>query len=137
MVLHYYSLLDNPIDDNQNNQSDNECFVYDPVEKVADYSNLRVTDLPTCQRLYPPQPAVVSKELQMQNLREKLLRKVKEYSEKRCNKNGFVKKGNISNAEFEGLKEIKENENIIVFSTEKSAKLIQNIEKNFPQHSLV
>ena len=68
--------------DNRQNVND-ECVVYDSVKKVANYSNLKVTELPTCQRLYPPKPASVAKELHLQNLREKLLRKVKEFKDKR------------------------------------------------------
>ena len=129
-----YALMNSEKNDENEDVENNDVIetnVYHHVKKVADYSNLRVTDLPTCQRLYPPQPATVNKELHMQNLREKLLMKVEEYKAKRCNKNGFVKKGNITNTEFEGLKELRENENIAVFSTDKYAKLTADTKDNY------
>ena len=82
---------------NPENQNDTEHVeVFDSVGKVANYSNLRVTELPTCQRLYPPKPTTITKELHLQNLREKLMRKVEEYKEKRCNNHGFCKKTKLA-----------------------------------------
>ena len=75
----------------------------------------------------------------LQNLREKLLRKVEEYKQKRCNKNGIIKKGNISRVEFEGLKEIREDKEMVVFSTDKSKRLtadsVPNYEKALNEHT--
>ena len=49
-----------------------------------------------------------------------------------------MKKGNLSNAEFEGIKEIKENENLMVFSTDKPSKFtadtIENYESALNEH---
>ena len=124
---------------NRVDEDDDECVVYDTAKKVANYSNLRVTDLPTCQRLYPPKPATITKEIHLQNLREKLLRKVEEYKQKRCNKTGHIKESNLSRMEFEGLKEIKENKEMVVFSTDKSARLaadsIENYEAALHEHT--
>ena len=69
-------------DNNNNHEIGGEVFSF--KDKVADYANLRVTDLPSVQRLYPPKPASLSKEVSMQSLKGKLLRKVREYQEKRC-----------------------------------------------------
>ena len=144
-----YALMnDNVVENNEDfeNESErnrrDECEVYDSVGLLADYSNLRVTDLPTCQRLYPLKPAAINKELHMQNLREKLLRKVEEYKQKRCSKNGAIKKRNVSSAVFEGLKEIsqkvKEKE-MVVFCADKSGHLsvdsVNNYENALNEHT--
>ena len=111
---------------NPENQNDTEHVeVFDSVGKVANYSNLRVTELPTClYPIYPPKPTTITKELHLQNLWEKLMRKVEEYKEKRC------------------LKEIKEkikNKEMVVFCTDKSNKLaadsIRNYETALNEHT--
>ena len=86
------------------NESNDECQVFNAEEKTANYSNLRATEIPTVQRLYPPKPASINQELCMQNMREKLLKIVLKFQEKRCNKNGWLNKRNISQSETEGIK---------------------------------
>ena len=71
----------------------NENHKYNELEnKIANYANLKATDLPTVQRLYPPKPSTIQKEVIMQSVKDKMLRKVHEYLENKCNDKGFIKK---------------------------------------------
>ena len=69
---------------------------------------MRATQLPTVQRLFPPIPTTLDKQVTMQSLKDKMLRKIKEFKDKRCNKHGWIKKKNIGRMESEGLDEIKD-----------------------------
>ena len=64
--------------------------VFDVLNKTANYGNLRATDLPTVSRLYPPKPGTLRKELVMQNLKDKIISKAKEFREKRGNSSVHV-----------------------------------------------
>ena len=70
--------MDNQTKSNTSNCSAEQSEVFDFAGKVANYSNMKATELPTCQRLYPPRPATITKELHLQNLREKRRRKIEE-----------------------------------------------------------
>ena len=102
-----------------------EFEVYNASEKVLDYANLRATELPTVQHLLPPKPASIRREVIMQNIKNKMLNTVREYQENKCDDKGLIKKKNICKTETDGLKEIKEkinNKEMVVFTTDKSAK---------------
>ena len=49
--------------------------IFDIEKKVADYYNIRTTDLPTVKMLYPPKPAELRKEVAMKSIKDKLIRK--------------------------------------------------------------
>ena len=54
-----------------NNEVDNfEVFNY--KKKVVDYANIRATDIPTVQRLFPPKPASMRREIIIQNIKDKM-----------------------------------------------------------------
>ena len=81
------------------------------------------------------------REIIMQNIRDKMLYKVKEYKENKCNSKGWIKKKNVSAAEDRGLKEIREkvkDKEYVVFKTDKSGKLsadtVQNYEETLQEH---
>jgi hypothetical protein len=80
-----------------NNNNDDNTKEFDIENKVANYGNIRATDLPTVQRLFPPKPSTIRREVIMQSVKDKMLNKVREFKDKNCNDKGFVKKGNISN----------------------------------------
>ena len=108
--------------------------VYDGTRKKANYSNLRATDIPTVQRLFPPKTGTIQQELAMQNTREKMLRVIKEFKQKRCNNKGWLKKRNVTHDVFEGLKEIKEKvgkKEMVVFTTDKSGHLTADTVENY------
>ena len=86
-------------------EEDGRSEVYNMSSKTADYANVKATDLPTVQRLFPPRPASLRRELAMQNMKEKMISKTKEYKSKKCNQKGWLKEKNV-NKEFEGLREI-------------------------------
>ena len=95
------------IDSSVENVSDiNEAVVFSLGEKKADYANIKATDLPSVQRLFPPKPATLQKESELQTLKNKLMGKVREYREKRCNSKGHIRSCNISKTKKNGLKEL-------------------------------
>ena len=122
---------DDNSDDNQNEESVVEVF---NLNEKTDYANLKATELLTVQRLYPPKPATLNKEVTMQSLKDKMLNKIREYRDKRCNKNGWVKERNISKTESEGIEEIKDKikkKDIVVFTTDKSKRLTADSVENY------
>ena len=84
---HFMSENDNPnpniAQDNNNNNDDDDFKSFNLDNKVANYSNLRATDLPTVQRLYPPKPSTIRREVIMQNVKDKMLNKAREYIEQK------------------------------------------------------
>ena len=118
----------------ENESEKTELEVFCMKEKVANYSNLRVTELPTVQRLYPPKSSTINKEVSMLSLKDKILRKVSDYKEKKCNDKGWIRNGNISKEQASGLKQIKErmkNKEVVVFSSDKSSKLTVDTVENY------
>ena len=67
-----------------------------------------MTEIPTVQILSPPKPGTLEKEVGIQSLKDKMIRKVIDFKEKNCKKNRWVKEKNISKEEADGIKEIKE-----------------------------
>ena len=70
--------------------------ILDIEKKVADYYNIRTTDLPTVKMLYPPKPAELRKEVSMQIIKDKLIRKLIEYKHWNCTEKGWQKEKNVS-----------------------------------------
>jgi hypothetical protein len=79
-----------------NNDNDDIRKEFDLENKVANYANIRATDLPNVQRLFPPKPSTIRREVIMQSVKDKMLNKDREYKENNCNEKGFIKKGNIN-----------------------------------------
>ena len=69
-------------ENNNTSATDDNFMVLDLENKTADYANIRATNIPTCQRIYPPKPATIRREVIMQNIKDKMLNKVKEYRER-------------------------------------------------------
>ena len=53
-----------------NNNNDEKYEAFDLENKIANYANLRATDLPTVQRLYPPKPSSIQREVIMQSVKD-------------------------------------------------------------------
>ena len=116
---------------------DDPFKVLDFENKTADYANVKATDIPTCQRIFPPKPASLRRETIMQNIKDKMLNKVQEYKEKHCNDKGWVKTKNIRKEEDEGLVKVRERikgKEIVVFESDKTghftADSVQNYEES-------
>ena len=43
---------------------------FDLETKISNFPNIRATDLPTVQRLYPPKPSTIRREIIMQNVKQ-------------------------------------------------------------------
>ena len=60
--------------DENSNASEKEDFIVMDLEKrMADYANIRATNIPTCQRIFPPKPATIRREVIMQNIKYKMI----------------------------------------------------------------
>ena len=112
----------------------------DPTEehtasnKTLNYANLRATDIPTVQRIYPPAPGTIKQEKILENLKENLLNTVKDYKKLHCDGEGRFKETNLSKEETRGLKEIKakvKRKEIVVFSTDKSGRFSIDTPENY------
>ena len=110
--------------------------------KTFNYANMRATDIPTVQRLYPPAPATIKQEKILDNIKEKLLDTVQEYKSKHCDSKGKFKNHNLSRDEMIGVKEIKKDikeKKMVVFTTDKSGRFSadtpDNYEKAIKQHT--
>ena len=75
----------------RNKNDENRCI---PAIDGFTVMNVRATNIPTCQRIFPPKPATIRREVIMQNIKDKMINKVKEYKEKNCNEKGWIKKSN-------------------------------------------
>ena len=123
-------------DDNiDSNNNDRDTFKeFDAENKIANYANIRATDLPTVQRLFPPQPSTIRREVIMQSIKDKMLNKVHEYKEKHCNDKGFIKNSNVTRAVSDGIKSIKErirDKEVVVFATDKTGELSIDSTSNY------
>ena len=47
------------VNENDNNEENEPLKVFDIEKKIANYANIRATDLPTVQRLFPPAPSTI------------------------------------------------------------------------------
>ena len=63
-----YELMNRKGEDEDNMSGHQEEF-----SKTLNYANLRATNIPTVQRLYPPKPASIKQEIVMEGIKEKLL----------------------------------------------------------------
>ena len=86
-----YDATERESDNNDTSTNDDSFRVLDHENKTADYSNVRATDIPTCQRIFPSKPASMRRETIMQNIKDKMLNKVEEYKNKHCNNKGWIK----------------------------------------------
>ena len=90
-------------------------------------SNVRVTDLPTVTRLFPPRPAGGGNEIKIQEPASLAKEAFTQYRGKFCDKDGNLKESNLSKVQLAGkkrlMKRVKDKE-IIVATTDKSGKYV-------------
>ena len=106
------------------------------LDKCLNYAHLRATDIPTVQRLYPPEPATMWREKAMENIKDKLMDTVREYKEEHCSKEGHFKEHNLNSQETKALKELKKeikDRKIVVFTTDKSGKFAADTPSNYEE----
>ena len=127
---------DEEVEQSRNNKDEEE-----PDTKLK-YSNLRATQIPTCQRLQEPRQGTVEREIIMESTKEKLLACVQSYMGSHCDRKGNIKTGNLTQEEVEGLKKIKKDikdNKVVVFTTDKSGKFTVDTPDNYniavQQHS--
>ena len=125
-------------EEQDDNSDTEETYTGNRVEynKVLNYANLRATDIPTVQRIYPPKPGTIKQEKVLGNLKEKLMDTVREYKREHCDNKGNFKQNNLSKEEVEGMKEIKDKikqKEIVVFSTDKSGRFSVDSPKNYEE----
>ena len=75
-------------------QSDNKNSEKEEKEitpKKINYANMRATEIPTVQRLYPPKPGSLDQETTMENIKRKMMDTARKYKEKHCDEKGNFK----------------------------------------------
>ena len=95
MINVNYDATERESDNNDTSTKDDSFRVLDHENKTEDYSNVRATDIPTCQRIFPQKPASMRRESIMQNIKDKMLNNVEEYKNKHCNNKGWIKTKNV------------------------------------------
>ena len=73
----YHFMGENNDNNNQNatqnnNNNDDNTKEFDIETKIANYANIRATDLPSVQRLFPPKPSTIRREVIMQSVKDKM-----------------------------------------------------------------
>ena len=83
-----------------------EKTVYSKEEQKIDFSKRRVTDMKTCRSVFMPQPGTATEELVIANLVSRGLACTKQYIEENCDKKGFPRRQNLSEASAKGMKSL-------------------------------
>ena len=92
--------------------------------------------IPTVARLIPPKPATIKKERVLNNLKDRLMETVGEYQKKHCDKNGKIKRQNITRTEEKAMQEVKESikkKEIVIFTTDKSSRFSVDTPENYEE----
>ena len=111
-----------------------EREVYCEETNTMDFSSRRVTDIPTCRRTIPPQPLPPEETTILTNLKSRLKGVTKTYIKDRCDRNGNLKKNNLTREEAEGIKSIKKKvreEEWMVVQSDKSKRMTANTKQNY------
>ena len=106
------------------------------LDNTLNYANLRATDIPTVQRLYPPKHGTIQQEKILEKLKDDIMKTVAEYKNENCDSKGYFKSNNLSKEENQGIKEIKDkirNKDIVVFSTDKSGRFSVDTPTNYEE----
>ena len=104
--------------------------VYDEENSTLFFDKRRHTDLKTVRRLDPPEPCpqVINGhpvEVVLANINTGIQNIFQDYSEKNCDKNGFVREKNLTEQQIKGMKSVKEkqkNDGAYVSKTDKTGK---------------
>ena len=123
-----FSIIDVDHEEVRNQQNEE---IFDTARKCFDFRNMKATDLPFNKRItLPPALEDRRKELSLQNLKENLIRKSKQFSE--VHKGD--KYGNLSQKQLLGLKSLYgriANSEVVVFQTDKSSRFSVDTPANY------
>ena len=103
-----------------------EKTVYSKEEQKIDFSKRRVTDMKTCRSVFMPQPGTATEELVIANIVSRGLACTKQYIEENCDKKGFPRRQNLSEASAKGMKSLlnrAQNKEIVLTTSDKSGSL--------------
>ena len=90
-------------------------------------SNLKVTDIPTVTRLFPPTPAGGNNEMKIQEQANLVKEAFDEYKAGQCDDKGNIKKNNLSKRQMKGKSKVRRrvlNKEIVIATTDKSKKYV-------------
>ena len=129
-------LFDNEGDEEVNNEDARieHSGSNDSFETTLNYANLKATDIPTVQRLFPPKPGNLKQEKTLEKLSDKLMKIAEEYKNENCDSKGNFIRNNLNKEENLGIKEIKDKikqKDIVIFSTDKSGKFSVDTPENY------
>ena len=128
------SRIDNPSD--LRKERDREYLERRPCTKIrVDMTKVRATDLPACKDMMMPGPAKIRDELVIQTEIQSYMDTLDEYLHRQCDSKGVIKDSEVlTEEEKAGLDELKdgiENRGWMVYSTDKSGKIVLDTKENF------
>ena len=113
-------------EDEQNNRE----YAYDIDSNTMNFRKMRPTEMKYNKRVILPNAMEEEEEIKAMNLKNELMKEVKEY----CEKNeGKMNMSNLNKKEKKGLKSLKKKSknNIIIAPTDKSSKFIIDTKENY------
>ena len=107
-----------------------------PCTKIrVDMTKVRATELPSCKDMMMPGPAKIRDELVIQTEIQSYMDTLDEYLHRQCDSKGVIKDSEVlTEEEKAGLDELKdgiENRGWMVYSTDKSGKIVLDTKENF------
>ena len=110
--------------------------VYDPVDEVFGMADRKVTDMDVCRSTIMPQAGPAQEEVIMANMVTRGLDCVRGYVKEKCDKKGYPREQNLSEANSKGMKSLLDrtkNKEIVVTQTDKSGRLAVSKRENYIQ----
>ena len=110
--------------------------VYEEENGVLDFRKKRVTDLKTNRRIIIPEPSenIINNtpiEVGMANMKTRIDNFVQTNMKQKCDPRGYPRTSNLSSTEAEGLKSLRDRDDVFVTATDKTKKLCINTRENY------
>ena len=120
--------------DEEPTEAQERVWAYNIDDNTMDMRNLRPTDLPFNRNVFLPEPLKTDKESEMMDLKRKLIGTTKEYIEENKKKRTPTYP-NMSVREKEGLKRLKQRDEVVIFQTDKSGRFAADSKENYSRAS--
>ena len=129
---------ENPFADELENEEERETLPIDRINKTIDLSILRPSDIPNKSVSLPP-PLVPEKELKLQQVKQELLETTKKYIQETDQKHKTNKTStyeeNLTKQQIKGMKSLKDDDKIIIFTTDKTGAFSADTPENYKEAS--
>ena len=109
-------------------------WAYNIDNNTVDMRKLRPTDMPSNRNVFLPKPLEADTEIEMMELKRKLLNATREYIDHSKREKVQVYQ-NLSTSERRGLKSLRQREEVVVFQTDKSGRFATDTKENYSRAS--